>query len=259
MATSIRVAGKVAIVTGGGSGIGEATARLFAAEGAVVHVLDIAADAAARVVASIRDAGGTAFDDGVDVSDGQVVARAVERVVERSGRVDALVNCAGVAHIGTLLSTDEADLDRLYRVNVKGTFLTSKAVVTAMLERGGGSIVNLGSIVSLIGLAERFAYTMTKGAVLTMTRSIAVDYMKQGIRCNCICPTRVHTPFVDGFLKKNYPGREAEMFAELSAYQPLGRMVRPEEVAELALYLCSDAASMITGQAIPLDGGVLVH
>ena len=150
----------------------------------------------------------------------------------RSGRLDALVNSAGIAHVGTLLSTDEADLDRLYRVNVKGTYLACRAAVRLMLENGGGSIVNLGSIVSLIGLEERFAYTMTKGAVLTMTRSIAVDYMKQGIRCNCICPTRVHTPFVDGFVKKNYPGREKEKLAELGAYQPMGRMARPDEVAE---------------------------
>ncbi len=259
MATSIRVAGKVAVITGAGSGIGEATARLFAAEGATVHVLDVAAEAGARVAATIRDAGGAAFDDVVDVTDPKAVKLAFARVDERSGRLVALGNSAGVAHVGTLLSTEETDFDRLYRVNVKGTYLTCQAAVAIMLERGGGSIVNLGSIVSLIGLPDRFAYTMTKGAVLTMTRSIAVDYMKRGIRCNCICPTRVHTPFVDGFLKKNYPGREAEVFAELSAYQPLGRMVRPEEVAELALYLSSDAASMITGQAMPIDGGVLVH
>jgi NAD(P)-dependent dehydrogenase (short-subunit alcohol dehydrogenase family) len=219
----------------------------------------VAGEAAARVATSIREAGGQAFDEAVDVGDGAAVERAFSRVAERSSRLDALVNCAGVAHIGTLLSTDEADLDRLYRVNVKGTFLACKAAVPHLIASGGGAILNLGSIVSLIGLPERFAYTMTKGAVLTMTRSIAVDYMKQGIRSNCICPTRVHTPFVDGYLKQNYPGREAEVFAELSAYQPLGRMLQPSEVAELALYLCSDAASMITGQALPIDGGVLVH
>lgn len=259
MASSARLQGKIAVITGGGSGIGEATARRFAAEGAAVHVFDLDEAGAERVAGLVTQAGGTAFVRAVDVSDPAEVECAFDEVLERSGGVNVLVNSAGVAHVGTLLSTEEAEFDRLYRVNVKGTYLACRSAVKRMLPRGGGVIVNLGSIVSLIGLADRFAYTMTKGAVLTMTRSIAVDYVKQGIRCNCICPTRVHTPFVDGFLKKNYPGREAEVLAELSAYQPLGRMVRPDEVAELAVYLCSDAASMITGQAIPIDGGVLVH
>jgi len=249
---------RVVAVTGGASGIGEATARLFAAEGAVVHVLDLDAGGAARVAEAIAAAGGRAFSHEVDVADEAAVTRVFAEVTRRSGRLDALVNSAGIAHIGTLLSTEESDFDRLYRVNVKGTYLACRAAVRVMLENGGGAIVNLGSIVSLIGLEERFAYTMTKGAVLTMTRSIAVDYMKQGIRCNCICPTRVHTPFVDGFVKKNYPGREKEKLAELDAYQPMGRMARPEEVAELALFLASDASGFITGQAVPVDGGVLV-
>jgi 2-keto-3-deoxy-L-fuconate dehydrogenase len=249
---------KVAAVTGGASGIGEATARLFGAEGAIVHVLDLDAGGAARVAEAITAAGGRAFSHEVDVADEPGVTRVFAAVKERSGRLDALVNSAGIAHVGTLLSTDESDLDRLYRVNVKGTYQACRAAVRLMLENGGGSIVNLGSIVSLIGLEERFAYTMTKGAVLTMTRSIAVDYMKQGIRCNCICPTRVHTPFVDGFVKKNYPGREHEKLAELGAYQPMGRMARPDEVAEAALFLASDASGFITGQTLPVDGGVLV-
>ncbi|HEX6276900.1 MAG TPA: glucose 1-dehydrogenase [Polyangiaceae bacterium] len=252
------VRGKVGVVTGGASGIGEATARLFAAEGAIVHVLDLDGSGAGRVAEAIEAAGGRAFAHEVDVADEACVKRAFDAVNQRSGRLDALVNSAGIAHVGTLLSTEESDLDRLYRVNVKGTYLACRAAVPLMLENGGGSIVNLGSIVSLIGLEERFAYTMTKGAVLTMTRSIAVDYMKQGIRCNCICPTRVHTPFVDGFVKKNYPGREAEKLAELGAYQPMGRMARPDEVAEAALFLASDASGFITGQTLPVDGGVLV-
>jgi NAD(P)-dependent dehydrogenase (short-subunit alcohol dehydrogenase family) len=249
---------KIAVVTGGASGIGEATARLFAGEGAVVHVFDLDGSGAARVVRDLAASGGRAFAHEVDVADDAAVTRAFDEVKQRSGRLDALVNSAGIAHVGTLLSTEEPDFDRLYRVNVKGTYLACRAAVRLMLENGGGSIVNLGSIVSLIGLEERFAYTMTKGAVLTMTRSIAVDYMTQGIRCNCICPTRVHTPFVDGFVKKNYPGREQEKLAELGAYQPMGRMARPDEVAEAALFLASDASGFITGQALPVDGGVLV-
>jgi NAD(P)-dependent dehydrogenase (short-subunit alcohol dehydrogenase family) len=256
--TAKSVRDKVAVVTGGASGIGEATARLFAAEGAVVHVFDLDRAGAERVVREIAGSSGRAFAHELDVANEAQVARAFAEVVERSGRLDVLVNSAGIAHVGTLLSTDESDFDRLYRVNVKGTYQACRAAVRVMVKSGGGSIVNLGSIVSLIGLEERFAYTMTKGAVLTMTRSIAVDYMKQGVRCNCICPTRVHTPFVDGFVKKNYPGREAEKFAELDAYQPMGRMARPEEVAELALFLASDASGFITGQAVPVDGGVLV-
>jgi 2-keto-3-deoxy-L-fuconate dehydrogenase len=252
------VQGRVAVVTGGASGIGEATARLFAAEGAIVHIVDLDGEGAHRAAEAMVAAGGRAHAHEADVADAARVDQVFRDVVARSKRLDALVNSAGIAHVGTLLSTDESELDRLYRVNVKGTYQACRAAVRIMIERGGGAIVNLGSIVSLIGLEERFAYTMTKGAVLTMTRSIAIDYMKQGVRCNCICPTRVHTPFVDGFVKKNYPGREAEKLAELDAYQPMGRMARPEEVAELALFLASDASSFITGQAIPVDGGVLV-
>jgi len=256
--SSKTVRDKVCVVTGGASGIGEATARLFAAEGAIVHVLDLDRARATEVAAALAAAGGRAFAHEVDVAEETAVTRVFADVKGRSARVDVLVNSAGIAHVGTLLSTDESDFDRLYRVNVKGTYFACRAAVRLMLESGGGSIVNLGSIVSLIGLEERFAYTMTKGAVLTMTRSIAIDYMKQGIRCNCICPTRVHTPFVDGFVKKNYPGREQEKLAELGAYQPMGRMARPDEVAEAALFLASDASGFITGQAIPVDGGVLV-
>ena len=153
-----------------------------------------------------------------------------------------------------------AELDRVYAVNVKGVFHCLKAGVEKMLADGkGGAIVNLASIASLIGLAARFSYAATKGAVLTMTYSVATDYCRKGIRCNCVCPGRVHTPFVDGFLKKNYPGKEAEVFAKLAEYQPIGRMGRPDEIAHLILYLCSDEASYITGQTIFIDGGLTLY
>jgi 2-keto-3-deoxy-L-fuconate dehydrogenase len=253
-----QVRGKIAVVTGGGSGIGQATALLFAAEGATAHIIDRDGDAAEQTLGSIRERGGLAFAYAADVTDPDALESAFRSVLKRSGRIDALVNSAGIAHVGTLLSTAESDLDCVFAVNVKGTYHACRFAVPAMLEQGGGSIVNLGSIASLIGLEDRFAYTVSKGAVLALTRSIAVDYMRQGIRCNCICPARVDTPFVAGFLRQNYPGREAEMFQRLSEYQPIGRMARPEEVANMALYLSSDTASFITGQAWPIDGGVLV-
>jgi NAD(P)-dependent dehydrogenase (short-subunit alcohol dehydrogenase family) len=253
------LAGKVSIVTGGASGIGAATVRAFAAEGAIVYAVDLDAPGAERLAAELRETGADVTGLGLDVTLSSAVDAAFRSVIERSGRVDALVNSAGVAHVGTLLDTSESDLDRLYAVNVKGTINACRAAVREMIGQGGGTIVNLASIASVIGLTDRFAYTMTKGAVHALTRSIAVDYMKQGVRCNCICPTRVHTPFVDGFIKRNYPGREAEMFQKLSEYQPMGRMAKPEEVAAMALFLSTDASSFITGHAMPVDGGVLIQ
>jgi 2-keto-3-deoxy-L-fuconate dehydrogenase len=191
------------------------------------------------------------------VSDAAAVTSAFEQIVTRTRRLDILINNAGIAHVGNIERTSEDDLDRLYRVNVKGVFLCTRAAVPTMVKQGGGVILNMASIVSFIGVADRFAYSMTKGAVLTMTKSVALDYVKQGVRCNCICPARIHTPFVDGFVKKNYPGREEAVLRELAEYQPMGRMGTPDEVAYLALYLCSDEASFVTGQAYPLDGGVL--
>ncbi|MBI1814938.1 MAG: SDR family oxidoreductase [Deltaproteobacteria bacterium] len=253
-----RLDSKIAVVTGAGSGIGRAIAITFAKQGARVFVLDREMSAAAATVEQIRAAGGAADVILCDVTGAASVIAAFDQIDAAAGRLDILVNNAGIAHIGTVATTTEADFDRIYAVNVKGVFLCSQAGVTRMLRSGGGVILNLASIASLIGLPDRFAYSMSKGAVLTMTRSVAVDYIKQGIRCNCICPARVHTPFVDGYLRDTYPGREAEMFRQLSEYQPIGRMGTPEEVAALALYLCSDEASFITGQAYPIDGGVLL-
>jgi NAD(P)-dependent dehydrogenase (short-subunit alcohol dehydrogenase family) len=249
---------KVAAVTGGGSGIGEAIALLFAKQGAQVAVVDVDEPAARRTADRIAAAGGQARALRADVTERASVHAAFVNIEADLGRLDILVNNAGVAHVGTVESTAEEDFDRLYRVNVKGLYLCTQAALPLMLRGGGGVILNMASIAALIGITDRFAYTMTKGAVLSMTKSIAVDYMKKNVRCNCICPARVHTPFVDGYLAASYPGREQEMFQQLSAYQPLGRMGTPEEVAQLALYLCSDESSFITGQAFPIDGGVLV-
>jgi 2-keto-3-deoxy-L-fuconate dehydrogenase len=249
--------GKVAVVTGGGSGIGRAISTVFAAQGARVVVLDRNGDAATSTAAAIAAAGGTAHAASCDVSDAADVTAAFATLVGRAGRLDILINNAGVAHVGNVEQTPEADFDRLYRVNVKGVYLCTQAAVPVMVRQGGGVILNMASIVSFIGVADRFAYSMTKGAVLTMTKSVAIDYVKHNVRCNCICPARIHTPFVDGFVKRNYPGREEAVLRELAEYQPMGRMGTPEEVAYLALYLCSDEASFVTGQAYPLDGGVL--
>ena len=250
--------GKVAVVTGAGSGIGAAIARLFASQQARVVVLDVDDAAAQRTVAAILGDGGTAEARVCDVSSAAGVAAVFGAVAASHGRLDILVNNAGVAHVGTIEKTSEADLDRLYQVNVKGVFLGSRAAVPIMLRQGGGVILNMASIASLVGVPDRFAYSMSKGAVLTMTMSIAVDYVKQNIRCNCICPARIHTPFVDQYVARHYAGREQEVLQQLSAYQPIGRMGTSEEVAFLALYLCSDEASFVTGQAYPIDGGVLV-
>ena len=248
---------KVAVVTGAGSGIGAAIALLFARQGARLVVVDVA-ESADATVAAIRAARGQAVARRCDVAEPDEVARTFAGVRAEFGRLDILVNNAGIAHVGTIEQTTPEDLDRLYAVNVRGVFLCSRAAVAIMLQHGGGVIVNMASIASLVGVPERFAYSMTKGAVLTMTMSVALDYVKRGIRCNCICPARVQTPFVEGYLRRHYPGREDEMRRTLEAYQPIGRMCTPEEVASLALYLCSDEAAFVTGQAYPIDGGVLV-
>ena len=242
-----RLDGKVAVITGGASGIGLAIATAFAEAGARVHVVDLDGDAARAAAAGLEGAEGHACD----------VSRAgeVERVFGGLDAVDVLVNNAGIAGIGTVATTVESDFDRVVSVNVKSVYLCSRAVVEGMAARGGGVILNMASIAATSGLADRFSYSMSKGAVVAMTFSIARDYLKAGIRCNCISPARVHTGFVDGYLAKNYPGREAEMFEKLAAAQPIGRMGRPEEVANLALFLCSAEAGFLTGVDYPLDGG----
>jgi 2-keto-3-deoxy-L-fuconate dehydrogenase len=246
---------KTAVITGGGSGIGRAIARLFSRQGAAVYLLELSMEAARQVVAEIEAEGGKAKALECDVARQDEVATCLAKVAQEAGGLHILVNNAGIAHVGDVLSTTEEDFDRIYQVNVKGVYNCLKAGVEEMLKGGGGVILNLASVASTVGLKDRFAYSMSKGAVLTMTLSVAKDFVDRNIRCNCIAPGRVHTPFVDGFLAKNYPGQEQEMFQKLAKTQPIGRMGTPEEVAALALYLCSDEAAFITGSNYPIDGG----
>jgi NAD(P)-dependent dehydrogenase (short-subunit alcohol dehydrogenase family) len=241
----------IAVVTGAGSGIGRATALQLASDGYDVRIFELSAEAAGETLDLLQKAGGTGAIQAVDVSSTESVRAAFADLA----RLDVLVNNAGIAHIGNVLNTSPEDLDRLYQINVRGAYHCLHFGIPIMLKNGGGSIVNLASIASKVGIPDRFAYSMSKGAVFSMTLSVARDFVDKGIRCNCICPARVHTPFVDGFLAKNYPGQEAEMFAKLSAGQPIGRMGEPEEIATLIAFLCSNKAAFITGSAYDIDGG----
>ncbi len=251
---TFRLDGKVAVVTGGGSGIGRAIARKFAAHGAVIRVLDINLSDAETTCQQITSTGGSAAAYRCDVTEHTQVKALFQQLFERE-QLAILVNNAGISHIGTVESTTEEDFDRVLRVNVKGFYNCMHACVGHMKAKGGGVILNMASIAGSAGLPDRFAYSASKGAVIAMTYSVARDYLSDNIRCNCISPARVHTPFVDGFLRKAYPGREREMFEKLSKAQPIGRMAEPEEVASLALFLCSDEAAFVTGVDYPLDGG----
>jgi NAD(P)-dependent dehydrogenase (short-subunit alcohol dehydrogenase family) len=251
-----RLDGKIAVVTGGASGIGRAIAGSFANAGASVHILEVNKASAEETVAEIRAQGGSAEWHQCDVSN-QLEVKEVFCKIGGTVPIHILVNNAGVAHVGKLETTSEEEFERIFRINVKGVYNCMHAAVDYMKTGGGGVILNLASIAATVGLADRFAYSMSKGAVLTMTYSVARDYLDHNIRCNCISPARVHTPFVDGFVKKNYPGHEQDMLKKLAQSQPIGRMAQPEEVASLALFLCSDAASFITGTNYPIDGGFL--
>ena len=253
---SNRYQDKTAIVTGAGSGIGRAIACRLAAEGGVVAVLDVDEAGGRETVSAIEADGGRAGYHRCDVTDGGQVQAVFAEVAEAGGGLDVLINNAGVACVGTVEQTTEADFDRIVQVNIKGVYHGLKAAVGLMVGRGG-VILNMASVASVLGIPDRFAYSMSKGAVYMMTMSVACDYVKSNIRCNCVAPGRIHTPFVDGFLADNYPGREKEMFDRLSATQPVGRMGRPEEVAALAAFLCSDEADFITGVCYPIDGGFI--
>ena len=246
---------KRALVTGGGSGIGKAISIALAEQGAEVHILDLNKIPAKETAAEIKAKGGMAQAHACDVAKQKGVIKTI-KAIAAEGAIDILVNNAGIAHIGNVELTSEADIDRVYQVNIKGVYNCIYACIKNMKEKGG-VIINMASVAATVGISERFAYSMTKGAVLTMTYSIAKDYLSYGIRCNSISPARVHTPFVDGYLKQNYPGMEKEMFERLSQTQPIGRMGRPEEIANLAVYLSSDEASFITGTDFPIDGGFI--
>ncbi|PST83076.1 short-chain dehydrogenase [Pedobacter yulinensis] len=242
---------KKAVVTGGGSGIGQAIAVALAAQGAEVHIIELSTDKATATLSQITQAGNQAYSHACNVADQAAVGQAFSQI----GPINILVNNAGIAHIGKADTTTEADFDRVMQVNVKGVYNCLFAGIPQLRQAGGGVILNMASIAALVGLPDRFAYSAAKGAVKAMTMSVAKDYIHENIRCNSISPARVHTPFVDGFLQQNYPDQVAEMFEKLSKTQPIGRMARPEEVAALAVYLCSDEAGFITGVDYPIDGG----
>ena len=244
---------KKAVITGGGSGIGRAIANAFATAGAEVHIIELTEESSKDVINEINGAGNKAIAYACNVASQQEV----DAVFASIGQHDILVNNAGIAHVGKADTTSEADFDRVMNVNVKGVYNCLHASIPIMKKNGGGVILNMASIAALVGLPDRFVYSAAKGAVMAMTMSVAKDYIQDNIRCNSISPARVHTPFVDGFIAKNYPGKEAEMFEKLSKTQPIGRMAKPAEVASLALFLCSDEASFITGTDYPIDGGFI--
>ncbi len=246
---------KTAVITGGGSGIGRAIARALAEQGAYVHVLDVNPDNSRETVSGIIADGGTAAAHSCDVAIQHEVEEVISSITKNTD-IAILINNAGIAHIGNVENTQEADMDRLYQVNIKGVYNCIHACIASM-KKNGGVIINMASVAGTVGISDRFAYSMTKGAVLTMTYAMAKDYLGYGIRCNSISPGRVHTPFVDGYLEKNYPDNKEEMFEKLSKTQPIGRMGKPEEIADLAVYLCSDEASFITGTDFPIDGGYI--
>ncbi len=244
---------KKAVVTGAASGIGKAIAIVFAKQGAQVELLDMNEQGLQETAKEITDAGGTAQPHMADVTN----QSAIKLLFEKIGQIDLLVNCAGISNIGKADNTSEEDFDKVFKVNVKGIYNCLHEAIPIMQQQKSGVILNLASVASSVGLNDRFAYSMSKGAVVGMTLSVAKDYINDGIRCNCISPGRVHTPFVDNFLAKTYPGKEQEMFEKLSKSQPIGRMAKPEEIAHLVLYLCSEEAGFVTGCDYPIDGGFI--
>lgn len=245
---------KTVVITGGGSGIGRAMVKKFSQSGSRVYFIDSNDIAGKKLEEEEQKNGHSVTFWKADVTDFDSIKACIASL---PGSLDVLINNAGISHIGTVQSTSEDDFERLFQVNVKGIFVCTKASLPKLLQDGGGSILNMCSVAATMGLADRFAYSMTKGAALSMTLSIARDYVDKGIRCNCLSPGRVHTPFVDDFLAKNYPGKEQEMYEKLAASQPIGRMGKPEEIAELAYFISSEKCGFITGVNYPIDGGFL--
>ncbi|MFC4027650.1 SDR family NAD(P)-dependent oxidoreductase [Zunongwangia endophytica] len=256
MKSDFSLSGKNVVITGGSSGIGEAISRKFVAHGAHVIILDLNIDKESTIKAETKNFEGSLEFIACDISNFMETQNVFNKI-KNNKTINVLINNAGIAHIGNIENTSEEDLDRIYNINVKGVYNCSKAVIESMKNQMTGLILNMASIASVVGIEDRFAYSMSKGAVLTMTYSLAKDYLKYNIRCNAISPARVHTPFVDAFIKKNYPDEVETKFEQLSKTQPLGRMGLPEEIASLALYLCSDEASFITGTNFPIDGGFI--
>ena len=244
---------KKAVITGGGNGIGKAIAVLFAKQGADVHIVELTEESAKPAMDEIHALGHRATLHLCNVAS----QKEVDNLFEEIGNIHILVNNAGIAHIGKADHTSEADFDRVMNVNVKGVYNCIHAAIPQLRKSSGGVILNMASIAAWVGLPDRFVYSTAKGAVMSMTMSVAKDYIRENIRCNSISPARVHTPFVDGFIQKTYPGQEKEMFEKLSKTQPIGRMAEPVEVAGLALYVCSDESAFITGCDYPIDGGFI--
>ena len=244
---------KVAIITGGASGIGLSITKLFAQQGAKVHVLELSTESASKQIKNAIQDTQNIFIHTCDVSN----LAQVEDVINNIKNIDILINNAGIAHVGNAENTNELDFERVINVNVKGVYHCVHAALPLMKAKGGGVILNMASVASSVGISDRFAYSMSKGAVRAMTQSIAKDFLKDKIRCNCISPARVHTPFVDGFIAKNFEGKEQETFEKLSKSQPIGRMGTPDEIAYLALYLCSAESGFVTGCDYPIDGGFI--
>jgi 2-keto-3-deoxy-L-fuconate dehydrogenase len=248
-----RLDNKITLVTGAGSGIGEAIAILFAKAGAFVGVIDQDEAAAQKTAQTITEQGGQAKAIHLDITDEEKCVDVTESIQEEFGHIDILVNNAGIGHVGTLLETEGEDMDRMYSVNVRGVFNMTKAVLTDMIGSGKGNIINLASIGGVVAVRDRLAYCTTKFAVVGFTKCIALDHAAEGIRCNCICPGRVETPFVSARLKE-YPDPE-KAYKEMASTQALGRMAKPEEIASAALYLACDESAFVTGTPFLIDGG----